>query len=344
MQEIGKKILVSIFLFFLATSAKAYEIKGFIQLEANWEGRIYLSAIHSFDDMYTASEGFVIASAPIQPDGSFVIEGLQLPLYYAMYRLHVVKKGDPVGTLIIRGQEENHYHFVMNNESRLQFINNGPLFTGARFQNSPVNNSFNRLKEGIDELQKAPDIPSKTNWDYQEKQLQEYLLQYADTSQNELTALYALYHLNFEQDYPKYKSFLRYFLKKWKQSPNSSPYLLQLEQQVEFLRYQQSSRIYPYGMLLLLLTLGIIIYTLWKKRNKTASVDPFLQKQNQLTIQEQKIFKLLAKGKANKEISRELNIEVSTVKSHLNNIYGKLGVKSRKEIYNRGNKEQKETK
>jgi DNA-binding NarL/FixJ family response regulator len=43
---------------------------------------------------------------------------------------------------------------------------------------------------------------------------------------------------------------------------------------------------------------------------------------------------LLKKGRSNKEIAQELHIEVSTVKSHLNKIYSRLGVKSRKEIVN----------
>jgi len=51
-----------------------------------------------------------------------------------------------------------------------------------------------------------------------------------------------------------------------------------------------------------------------------------------LSNQEKKVFNLLKKGKSNKEISSELHIEVSTVKSHLNKIYSRLGVKSRKEI------------
>jgi DNA-binding NarL/FixJ family response regulator len=39
-------------------------------------------------------------------------------------------------------------------------------------------------------------------------------------------------------------------------------------------------------------------------------------------------------GKSNKEISDELNIGLSTVKSHVNRIYSKLEIKSRKDILN----------
>ncbi|TQV85751.1 response regulator transcription factor [Exilibacterium tricleocarpae] len=48
-----------------------------------------------------------------------------------------------------------------------------------------------------------------------------------------------------------------------------------------------------------------------------------------LTKRERQIVSLLADGLSNKQISRELNIEVSTVKNHVHNTLVKLGVKSR---------------
>ncbi|MGB7394497.1 MAG: LuxR C-terminal-related transcriptional regulator, partial [Pricia sp.] len=40
-------------------------------------------------------------------------------------------------------------------------------------------------------------------------------------------------------------------------------------------------------------------------------------------------------GKSNKEIAGELFISISTVKTHITNIYGKLKVSSRKELLHR---------
>lgn len=339
MEQLYKKILLGIVFLYSANLTLAYEIKGLIQLEENWERQIYLSAIRSFDDLHTASEEFVIAAAPIQADGSFHIQGDQLPPQYHLYRLHVVKRKDPVGSLIIGGQEENHYHFVMNNKSRLHFFSKGYLFRGARFQNSSVNQSFSQLKEYIEALQKAPNTPSKINWDFRDKQLEDYLLQYADTTQNRLTALYAIYHLNIALAYPKHEDFLRRLLKRWQSQATPTPYFLQFEQQMAFLQYQQSSPVSPLmGIGVVVALILFLIVMVGRIRKKVTRIDPFLEKQKQLTIQEQKIYQLLANGKANKEISNELNIEVSTVKSHLNNIYSKLGIRSRKEIYNRRNK------
>jgi DNA-binding NarL/FixJ family response regulator len=49
----------------------------------------------------------------------------------------------------------------------------------------------------------------------------------------------------------------------------------------------------------------------------------------QLTERETDVLRLLAMGKANKEIARALTIGEQTVKTHVSNILGKLGVQSR---------------
>jgi NarL family two-component system response regulator LiaR len=48
-----------------------------------------------------------------------------------------------------------------------------------------------------------------------------------------------------------------------------------------------------------------------------------------LTERETEVLKLIARGKANKQIARELFLAMSTVKTHVNNLYRKLDVSSR---------------
>ena len=52
---------------------------------------------------------------------------------------------------------------------------------------------------------------------------------------------------------------------------------------------------------------------------------------SKLTNKEIDILKLIAEGKSNKEIAALNFVEVSTVKTHINNIYAKLGLRNRKE-------------
>ena len=53
---------------------------------------------------------------------------------------------------------------------------------------------------------------------------------------------------------------------------------------------------------------------------------------SELTIRQKEVYELIVSGKSNKEIMANLFIEQSTLKSHINQIYKKLNVKSRREL------------
>jgi len=78
--------------------------------------------------------------------------------------------------------------------------------------------------------------------------------------------------------------------------------------------------------ILLVCWLGILLGTT-KKDN-----DFELVFQNQITDREKKVIELISKGKKNQEIADELYNDISTIKTHINNIYKKTGAKNRKEL------------
>jgi DNA-binding NarL/FixJ family response regulator len=51
----------------------------------------------------------------------------------------------------------------------------------------------------------------------------------------------------------------------------------------------------------------------------------------QLTVREKEVLQLLAEGKANEDVATELTISVHTAQTHVRNILGKLGVRSKLE-------------
>lgn len=55
-----------------------------------------------------------------------------------------------------------------------------------------------------------------------------------------------------------------------------------------------------------------------------------------LTVKETEILSWLAKGCSNEEIAIQLNITIGTVKSHVNNLFGKMGVNSRSKVVVKG--------
>ena len=77
-------------------------------------------------------------------------------------------------------------------------------------------------------------------------------------------------------------------------------------------------------LIIIVLLLSYIIY----QHQKANMPDSFVQ----LTQKESEIVRYIQAGKTNQEIADELFISVSTVKTHVNNIYKKLHIKSRKEL------------
>lgn len=101
---------------------------------------------------------------------------------------------------------------------------------------------------------------------------------------------------------------------------------------------------YPSVSISLALTIALITI-LWIRieRHKTQLLINDLQNNNiekaekleskllDLSLRQKEVFDLILKGKSNKEIMAELHIELSTLKTHINQIYKILGIKSRKE-------------
>ena len=75
---------------------------------------------------------------------------------------------------------------------------------------------------------------------------------------------------------------------------------------------------------------GSCFYSLFQKTK--VKKEPKVDYKTILTPQEQKVFELMHEKSSNKIIADSLFISVSTVKTHINNIYSKLNSSSRKEV------------
>ena len=101
--------------------------------------------------------------------------------------------------------------------------------------------------------------------------------------------------------------------------------------------------IYPQLGVLLVLVIALATYT-WLRieKHKTRLLIEKLKGEGaknpkqlllmELSSRQMEVFELIQAGKSNKEIMAELNIEQSTLKTHINQIYKTLGIKHRKEV------------
>ncbi len=84
------------------------------------------------------------------------------------------------------------------------------------------------------------------------------------------------------------------------------------------------------NMVLIILCCSLFFSTVYFRTKRKSLPLP------ELSRQEVTVRNLILKGKTNKEIANELFISLSTVKTHITNIYAKLNVVNRKELLQKG--------
>jgi DNA-binding CsgD family transcriptional regulator len=117
-------------------------------------------------------------------------------------------------------------------------------------------------------------------------------------------------------------------------------YLESIRSFTRMLRVSESSQSTPGGFLVssipyALYGIFLIVYFLRYFVPASVEVDAlfeaFLEKYG-VTGREREIILMVVQGKSNVDIARELVVSLATVKTHLHNIYGKIGVKSRYDL------------
>ena len=302
-------------------------IKGRLVLDSTvWAPVVYLSHIADMDQLHAISYRQIIARAELEPDGSFFISTQMLPDSDHLYRIHLVKKDDPPATLMIGGREQNHFFLVAKRDCEVEIgMNPGiTLFGDLHLAGYGPNISLQEIEAVIARLHAVDQVATIINRDFTREVIYNQLRAIADSSRHPLISLYALQASNYREHFPGNPSFYRGYLRKWR--GEKSAYFVVFTQQLDMDRGILSQIIFA-GLGLLLL---IIILTGLYIRKGKINTNPYAD----LTVQERRVFDMLKEGRSNKEIAEEFSVSVSTVKSHVNSIFSKLGVKSRRDIMN----------
>jgi len=315
-------LLASVSVWAQSNSQAKAEIRGKILLDSIWHPVVYISHIPTFYDMYTMSNNMIIAESPLDEEGNFHFLTSFLPEKDNLYRLHISKKGAPAASLIIGGKDENHLFFIANNESEIFISNESPTNPVSRFkiEGYRPNDDLRSIDDIVATSENLENPP--VSKEFVSRTINEKLRIMADTSSHPIVSLYALYQSNFETTYLENQLFIENYLKKWEDE--ESTYFQSIRSR--FIQ-EKKSNFYIYFIIgVVFFVMGIVIqqYIFRRRKRNRAQLQT-------LSIQERKIFQLIQSGKSNKEISEEYNIGLSTVKSHVSNIYTKLNIKSRKE-------------
>lgn len=105
---------------------------------------------------------------------------------------------------------------------------------------------------------------------------------------------------------------------------------------LEWLEYRYTVRERSTEIYVVLLALGFAALGVWVGRHLAGRgrAGPFekntaAQRSLGITEREYTVLQLLAAGRANKEIARELDVSPNTVKTHISSLYGKMEVNRR---------------
>jgi len=344
-------IIFFLFLLLFSTTGQAqYTIKGKVNLQPDWQPQIYLAAIDKLNDIYRASADLVVQIAPIQADGSFSITGDNLPSEPRFYRLYLMKEQNQEydACLYFGTDDHNFIHIVLDNNSQLEIYADKVAFSPfggyeviGDATNQLMQKLSNRVYPSIDFYQ----FRFPTEQKLSAEKLHQDLKYFSDTCTNTIISLAAVNYTDFDEYFDSDRLFYESFGKRLRKELPNSIYTKNYFRKLNYYGFEETSNLpdwvyFIIGLLSIsLLIMSYLTYFFYKKSTqKTRSsgtpepTETVADLYDKLTLKEREILSLIKAGKANKEIASELFIGVSTVKSHINKIYSKLEVHSRKEV------------
>lgn len=280
-------------------------------------------------------------------NGEFEFKGDFLEKTNQIYKIHIDNCKEQINNfkhLLNHCEDSKEIIFIANNNDSIHFpLNN----LSQIFCDIDQSNSVNSAILLIENLQETilNDLQNTINDRQRNKIYQKHFKKLQSFSQqfNEpLAELYA-YHLYanenaISRDYYltdlKKSNYYNDLLNRLKKSYINSPYyelykIHLIKDQYPSLKNKSTTYKYIVIILSLLLIVSLIINYFLIKKNKPESASKDYKEL--LTPQEINVFELM-QNHSNKEIGDKLFISVSTVKTHINNIYSKLSIRSRKEL------------
>ena len=339
------------FFFFFGNHIHAqHQFDGYVDNE-RWQSDVYLSVIEDYRTLNGINDEQIISKAEADTSGYFQFKGNQLESQQKIYKLHV-------DNCESYNQASNHFDghcadsrdilFIAKNTDSITF----PLSFEAQMfcdiiSNNPKTASFIKIDSLKEEMKFAyTEFRSKANRTLNNKKWFKTLQDFGQELNEPLAELYIYSFLSDRSN-----AFHEYYLEDLKTNtyydkllqrlehdyPNSS-YANQYKAELNSDKYivsptTENESGLNWTNLVIGLLFASVLLNLWfvfsaKKRKRKQHTEA----KEQLTKQEQKVLELLLDEKTNKDIAETLFVSVSTVKTHVNNVYKKLNVNSRDEL------------
>jgi DNA-binding CsgD family transcriptional regulator len=340
----------------------AYKVSGTFKNLTCFYPKVYLAVINSLDGFTSASYQDIISSADLDSNGNFTISGNDLPDEPRFYRLYV-NSNKATTTSVYLGNIRNYVLLVLNNKTEVSISCRD--FCRPYFTYSIESSNENQDMLTVQNILLSYD---SLKWDSFGESKQQFLVrkrytdlkQFADTASNLMASLWAVTEMHIDSSYDNDKSFFNSFAERFQKNAGALFYARQLDERLQLLQYRKgvknvslSGTLFAIISILLGCSILLNIYLVFRKKpesklkeqeftreiplqiqnvpeeNKEEIVKSLIEK---LTLKEREILKMVNEGLSNKEIAEQLFVEVSTVKTHIGNIYQKTDIKNRKEV------------
>ncbi len=346
MKILGSKYTLVLLLGLLSNSIFGqFEISGYVNLPDGWHNEIYLSVIYDYREMTDVQKKQIIAAAPVNDSsGYFEFSEHLFVEKELIYRLHLTTDKEEVEVYLAdfskNGFGYNHIVFqaqkgdvvsIEAGESRIfgDVVSENKAVQSWQLLNRVEQDYRSRIFELGDNQLGHLDVEHQKN-----------MLEVVEGKGIVAGTIAAFFLLKEDVELSSgyieaFKESREYFYEILEELKVSHPFyadrlskeLAVIDLQLngdELDQVKQENTILKIIAVGLLLLVVILLFLLRKNKKSPPLID--------LTQQEMKIQKLILEGLSNKEIADELFISVSTVKTHINTLYKKRGVSSRKEL------------
>lgn len=342
-------LVLVVFIFIGYCGFAQHNFNGYVDTE-RWQSDVYLSVIEDYRTLENIDNEQIISKTSVGNNGFFEFSGNQLEAEHRIYKLHV----DNCDTY---SQDSNHFDghcydskdilFIAKHTDTISF----PLSFDAEMfcdvqSTNPKTAAFIKIDSLKEEMKFAySEFRSKANRDLNNKKWFKTLQDFGAHLNEPLAELY-IYAFLSERGSPFHNYYLEditsntYYdslLERLKTAYPNTTYTKQYEAEITSDKYiatpikESSSFNWTYLLIGLLATsLVLNFWLISKARAKRKHSQSEITEQ--LTKQEQNVLDLILKENSNKDIADALFVSVSTVKTHVNNVYKKLNVNSRDEI------------
>ena len=290
----------------------------------------HLDILNHWNEFSTVTDEMTIKSVKVDSSGHYRFEGNELAESWGFYRVRFTQVG--VTPIMIETSPRNYINFAFRNRDTIRMLDQNMI------PNNSTNQQIQQLTLQWDQFIKEKYVATNPlHENLVAQKMREFFKVEIQAGQDPMVQLFALGH-GFElanEDLPLFKKVKRNI----RRSTYRPTYQNTLQESISVPTYAQLSKRYTFLLFLLIgsLVLNLVLGYAWWKRSKTAR-SVLLEKPNrkpELTQKEVQVVQLILQSKTNKEIAQHLFVSEATIKSHINNIYRKLGIQSRKEVKKR---------